>query len=118
MEFQAAIGEQKRLEQCLREQQSEMTRLRTELHGAQAAQTASMQLRPGWAPLVSGVDGVATPCSAPWDWEAPPQNSGRSFPRCAVGPVCTGPRTCCVAAGGGAAVWCVAGSRSQTVGEA
>ena len=71
--------------------------------------------------------GVATPCSASLGLGGAVSTSdggrysGRSFPRSRGGPglhVGIGPGACCVAAGGGAAVWCVAGSRrDQTVGE-
>ena len=42
-EFQAAIGEQKRLEQRLKEQHEETIRLPNELHEAHAAQSANVQ---------------------------------------------------------------------------
>ena len=42
-EFQAAIGEQKKLEQRLKEQHEETIRLRNELHQAHAAQSANVQ---------------------------------------------------------------------------
>ena len=70
--------------------------------------------------------GFASPCSASLGLGGAVSTSevgftGRSFPLSRGGPglhVGIGPGACCVAAGGGAAVWCVAGSRrDQTVGE-
>jgi hypothetical protein len=42
-EFQAAVGEQRRLEKCLHDQQAETERLRQELHHVHAAQSANVQ---------------------------------------------------------------------------